>query len=96
MTNEKETRHTSEPDKLIEHRVKGEVEPLMASKVPVDMDSIFDDGIFENIDNTIPKVILIEGALGLVRWLSEISVHWRTKAPNFACSFTLTFSTILA
>ena len=32
----------------------------------------------------------------VVRWLSEITVHWRTKAPNFACSFTLTFSTILA
>ena len=34
--------------------------------------------------------------LQVVRWLSEITVHWRTKAPNFACSFTLTFSTILA
>ena len=32
MTNEKGTRHTREPDELIEHRVKGEIEPLMASK----------------------------------------------------------------
>ena len=32
----------------------------------------------------------------IVRWLSEITVHWLTKAPNFACSFTLTSSTILA
>ena len=49
MTNEKGTRHTRESDELIEHRVKGEVEPLMASKVPVDMDSIFDKGIFESV-----------------------------------------------
>ena len=32
MTNEKGTRHIQEPDDLIEHRVKGEVESLMASK----------------------------------------------------------------
>ena len=62
MTNEKGTRHTREPDELIEHRVKGELEPLMASKVPVDMDSIFDEGIFGNFRP--PLVILIEGAFG--------------------------------
>ena len=62
MTNEKGTRHTREPDKLIEHRVKGEIEPLMASKVPVDMDSIFDEGIFGNFRP--PLVFLVEGAFG--------------------------------
>ena len=62
MTNEKGTRHTREPDDLIEHRVKGEIEPLMASKVPVDMDSIFDEGAFENVHQ--PLVILVEGAFG--------------------------------
>ena len=62
MTNEKGTRHTREPDELIEHRVKGEIEPLMASKVPVDMDSIFDEGTFENVHP--PLVILLEGAFG--------------------------------
>ena len=62
MTNEKGTRHTREPDELIEHRVKGEIEPLMASKVPVDMDSIFDEGIFENFYP--PLAILVEGAFG--------------------------------
>ena len=62
MTNEKETRHTREPDWVIEHRIKGEIEPLMASKVPVDMDSIFDEGIFENFRP--PLVILVEGAFG--------------------------------
>ena len=62
MTNEKGTRHTREPDELIEHRVKGEVEPLMASKVQVDMDSIFDEGTFENVHP--PLVILVEGAFG--------------------------------
>ena len=62
MTNEKGTRHTREPDELIEHRVKGEVEPLMASKVPVDMDSLFDEETFENVHP--PLVILVEGAFG--------------------------------
>ena len=62
MTNEKGTRHTREPDELIEHRVKGEIELLMASKVPVDMDSIFDEGTFENVHP--PLVILVEGAFG--------------------------------
>ena len=62
MTNEKGTRHTREPDELIEHRVKGEIEPLMASKVSVDMDSIFDEGIFGNFRP--PLVILVEGAFG--------------------------------
>ena len=62
MTNEKGTRHSREPDELIEHRVKGEIEPLMASKVQVDMDSIFDEGTFENVHP--PLVILVEGAFG--------------------------------
>ena len=62
MTNEKGTRHTRESDELIEHRVKGEVEPLMASKVPVDMDSIFNEGIFGSVHR--PLVILVEGAFG--------------------------------
>ena len=62
MTNENGTRHAREPDELIEHRVKGEIEPLIASKVPVEMDSIFDEGIFENFRP--PLVILVEGAFG--------------------------------
>ena len=62
MTNEKGTRHTREPDELIEHRVKGDIEPLMASKVSVDMDSVFDEGTFENVHR--PLVILVEGAFG--------------------------------
>ena len=61
MTNEKGTRHTCEPDELIEHRVKGEVGSLMASKVPVDMDSIFDEGTFENVRP--PVMILVEGVI---------------------------------
>ena len=78
MTNEKGLmRHAREPIELIEHRVKGEVESLMASKVTVDMDSIFDDGIFENIDNTIPKVILIEGAFGSGK--TRLAYHYCQK-----------------
>ena len=75
MTNEKGTRHTRESDELIEHRVKGEVESLMASKVPVDMDSIFDDGIFENVHP--PLVILVEGAFGSGK--STLAYHYCQK-----------------
>ena len=75
MTNEKGTRYTREPDKLIEHRVKGEIEPLMASKVPVGMDSIFDEGIFENVHP--PLVILVEGAFGSGK--TTLAYHYRQK-----------------
>ena len=75
MTNEKGMRHTREPDELIEHRVKGEVGPLMASKVPVDMDSIFDEGTFENVRP--PLVILVEGALGSGK--STLAYHYCQK-----------------
>ena len=75
MTNEKGTRHTREPDELIEHRVKGEIELLMASKVPVDMDSIFDEGTFENVHS--PLVILVEGAFGSGK--STLAYHYCQK-----------------
>ena len=80
MTNEKGTRFTPEQGdhKLIEHRVKGEVKhALMASKVPVDMDNIFDDDIFENIVDTTPKVILIEGAFGSGK--TRLAYHYCQK-----------------
>ena len=75
MTNEKGTRHTCEPDELIEHRVKGEVGSLMASKVPVDMDSIFDEGTFENVRP--PVMILVEGAFGSGK--STLAYHYCQK-----------------
>ena len=77
MTNEKGTRRTREPDELIsiEHRVKGQVESLMAGKVPVDMDSIFDEGTFENVHP--PVVILVEGALGSGK--STLAYHYCQK-----------------
>ena len=75
MTNEKGTRYTREPDELIENRVKGEVESLMASKVPVDMYSIFNEGTFENICP--PLVILVEGAFGSGK--STLAYHYCQK-----------------
>ena len=78
MTNEKGTRHTREPDEVIEHRVKGEIEPLMASKVPVDMDSIFDEGTFENVHP--PLVILVEGAFGSGK--TTLAYHYCQKWAN--------------
>ena len=68
-------RHGREPDAQIECRVKGEIEPLMDSKVLVDMDSIFDDGSFENARR--PMVILVEGALGSGK--TSLAYHYCQK-----------------
>ena len=68
-------RHGREPDAQIEYRVKGEIEPLMDSKVLVDMDSIFDDGTFENAHR--PMVILVEGALGSGK--TSLAYHYCQK-----------------
>ena len=75
VTKEKGMRHGREPDAQIECRVKGEIEPLMDSKVPVDMDSIFDDGTFENARK--PMVILVEGALGSGK--TSLAYHYCQK-----------------
>ena len=62
MTKEKGMRYGCVADELTRHRVKGELEQVMAGKVLVDMDSIFDDGPFSKDHQ--PLVILVEGALG--------------------------------
>ena len=66
MTKEKGMRYgCCEVDELTRHRVKGELEQVMAGKELVDMDSIFDNDTFENArDMSQPLVILVEGALG--------------------------------
>ena len=66
MTKEKGMRYgCCEADELTRHRVKGELEQVMAGKELVDIDSIFDDDTFENArDMSQPLVILVEGALG--------------------------------
>ena len=68
-------RRGREPHAQIECRVKGEIEPLMDSKVLVDMDSIFDDGTFENARR--PMVILVEGALGSGK--TSLAYHYCQK-----------------
>ena len=75
MTKEQGIRYTREPDELIKHRVKGEVESLMDDKVLVDMDSIFDEGTFENV--CLPLVILVEGALGSGK--TQLAYHYCQK-----------------
>ena len=68
-------RHGREPDAQIECRVKGEIEPLMDSKMLVDMDSIFDDGTFENARR--PMIFLVEGALGSGK--TSLAYHYCQK-----------------
>ena len=75
VTKEKGMRHGREPDAQIEHKVRGEIGPLMDSKVLVDMDSIFDDGTFENARR--PMVILVEGALGSGK--TSLAYHYCQK-----------------
>ena len=43
MTKEKGTRYGRGDDELTRQRVKGELEQVMAGKVLVDMDSVFND-----------------------------------------------------
>ena len=64
MTKEKGMRYGHVADELSRQRAKGELEQVMAGKVLVDMDSIFNDGTFENARDSRPLVILVEGALG--------------------------------
>ena len=68
-------RHGREPNAQIEHKIRGEIGPLMDSKVLVDMDSIFDDGTFENARR--PMVILVEGALGSGK--TSLAYHYCQK-----------------
>ena len=75
VTKEKGMRHGREPDAQIRCRVKGEIEPLMDSKVLVNMDSIFDNGTFEN--DRRPMVILVEGALGSGK--TSLAYHYCQK-----------------
>ena len=75
VTKEKGMRHGREPDAQIEHKVRGEIRPLMDRKVLVDMDSIFDDGTFENARR--PMVILVEGALGSGK--TSLAYHYCQK-----------------
>ena len=75
VTKEKGMRHGREADAQIEHKVRGEIGPLMDSKVLVDMDSIFDDGTFENARR--PMVILVEGALGSGK--TSLAYHYCQK-----------------
>ena len=75
VTKEKGMRHGREPVAQIELKVRGEIRPLMDSKVLVDMDSIFDDGTFENARR--PMVILVEGALGSGK--TSLAYHYCQK-----------------
>ena len=64
-----------ESNTVIKHKVRGEIRPLMDRKVLVDMDSIFDDGTFENARR--PMVILVEGALGSGK--TSLAYHYCQK-----------------
>ena len=47
MIKEKGKQYVSADEKITASRVKGKVDDILAVKVPVDMDAIFDDGIFD-------------------------------------------------
>ena len=60
MIREKGKRRGIADEKMIKHQMKGAVETIMASKVPVDKDMIFDSGLFDQEC----QVILVEGPPG--------------------------------
>ena len=63
MSKEKGIRRTREPDQMIEHRLKGEIDLLMESKEPIDMDKIFDD---ENAHQLILVEVRVKQALSTI------------------------------
>ena len=61
MIKEKGKRRDGADEKITASRVKGEVDDILEVKVPVDMDAIFDDGIFYECR----QVILVEAGPGM-------------------------------
>ena len=61
MIKEKGKRRDGADEKITASRVKGEVGAILEVKVPVDMDAIFDDGIFGKSR----QVILVEAGPGM-------------------------------
>ena len=87
MSKEKGLRYGHEADELTMQRVKGDVEQVMAGKVLVDIDTIFDEGTFDdcqidgNFRNTHrPLVILVEGAFGSGK--TTLAYHYCQKWAN--------------
>ena len=60
MIREKGKRRGIADEEMIKHQMEGAVETIMASKVPVDKDKIFDSGLFDQER----QVILVEGPPG--------------------------------
>ena len=60
MIREKGKRRGIADEEMIKHQMEGAVETIMASKVPVDKDMIFDSGLFDQER----QVILVEGPPG--------------------------------
>ena len=61
MIKEKGKRRDGADEEITASRVKGEVDDILEVKVPVDMDAIFDDGIFGKSH----QVILVEAGPGM-------------------------------
>ena len=60
MIREKGKRRGIADEEMVKHQMKGAVETIMASKVPIDKDKIFDSGLFDQER----RVILVEGPPG--------------------------------
>ena len=60
MIREKGKRRGGADETLVRHHVKGEVEAIMASRVPIEVNRIFDSGLFDEER----QVILVEGPPG--------------------------------
>ena len=60
MIREKGKRRGGADETMVRHQVKGEVEAIVASRVPIEVDRIFDSGLFDKER----QVILVEGPPG--------------------------------
>ena len=57
MIREKGKRRGGADETMVRHQVKGEIEAIVASRVPIEVDRIFDSGLFDEER----QVILVEG-----------------------------------
>ena len=60
MVREKGKRRGGADETMVRHLVKGEVDAILASRVPIEVDRIFDSGLFDEER----QVILVEGPPG--------------------------------
>ena len=70
MIREKGKRRGGADETMVKHQVKGEVDAIVASRVSIEVDRIFDSGLFDKER----QVILVEGGPGMGK--TSLTYHY--------------------